>query len=122
MLSFCPRKKSFTKLEKLNHSRHSHTACELDGKLYVFGGLTKFGKYVTSVERTNFVAQESKWTDLTLVYGPHLLFKASNLLACDCDNEIMVLHSDEIYHGSGFYGGSSYIGGMFNTEKMKLKH
>ena len=46
VLSFSPLKRSYTKLAPLNDSRHSHAACELNGKLYVFGGLTKLGSPV----------------------------------------------------------------------------
>ena len=56
VLSFCPIKKSYAKLPGLNDSRHSHAACVLDGKMYVFGGLTKIGSYVKSVERIDLVA------------------------------------------------------------------
>ena len=56
VLSFCPIKKSYTKLPRLNDSRHSHGACELGGNLYVFGGLTKVGKHVKSVERIDIIA------------------------------------------------------------------
>lgn len=64
VLSLRPRDKKFsfyTKLPKLNKSRHSHAACELDGKLYVFGGLTKLGKFKESVERIDLAANETEW-------------------------------------------------------------
>ena len=105
MLSFCPKKKSFAKIAKLNNGRHSHAACELDGKLYVFGGLAKLGKCVKSIERIDLFAQENKWTKFT----PHLFTRylggknytiyltASNLLACPVENgKILVLQNDQI--------------------------
>ena len=102
MLSFSPLKRSFTKLAALNESRHSHATCELDGKLYVFGGLTKLGNYVKSVERIDLVAQESEWTKFIPTFYSnirkpfkHHPLQATNPLACPIGGGIiMVLRGD----------------------------